>query len=258
MLHARRRSRGFTLVELLVVIGIISLLISMLLPALNKARDAANATQCMGNMRQIGMAVALYTNEYKNKWLPPYRFPEATDYYPATLSGAPYFVQWIPAKYFKEDPRVLFCPSDEDVKNRGVTPRMYSGIRDTNTSFYMNFDLPRAIGAMYPAPYNHPYFNPHTLKGIKQPAQTVIFGENAKGGWSVSARSLRDRFRFDHRRRTSQTICFADGHVDMVTEYDLLPRLQYGETNNYNTWDGRLKQLWFGSPDAKGIPLYTW
>jgi prepilin-type N-terminal cleavage/methylation domain-containing protein len=69
----RRLSRpsGFTLVELLVVIGIIAVLISMLLPALNKARDAANKTACLSNLHQIGIYLQQYQNKFRSR-LPIY------------------------------------------------------------------------------------------------------------------------------------------------------------------------------------------
>jgi len=66
----KRRHLGFTLVELLVVIGIIALLISMLLPALNRARDSARTLQCLSNLRQIQFGLLQYLRD--NKDIIPY------------------------------------------------------------------------------------------------------------------------------------------------------------------------------------------
>ena len=72
------RSRAFTLVELLVVIGIIAILLALLLPSLNKARESARGVACASNLRQIGLGFLMYANENRQRlpfhadWGPPH------------------------------------------------------------------------------------------------------------------------------------------------------------------------------------------
>ena len=81
------RRRGFTLVELLVVIGIIALLISILLPTLNRARASAKIVACLSNMRQLGTVNAMYVNDNKNT-LPEGMYNNKGGYSPRSV-GAP-------------------------------------------------------------------------------------------------------------------------------------------------------------------------
>lgn len=115
LLHA------FTLIELLVVIAVVAILVALLFPVLAHAREQARAASCLSNMKQLGLAIDLYLEDY-DETFPMNRFPDANHPLRGCISapGAPISagmegssVNWkrVIAGYYKEK-QVLLCPSN--------------------------------------------------------------------------------------------------------------------------------------------------
>src|SRR5262245_38256790 len=106
--NARRSRRAMTLIELLVVIAMIGLLISLLIPSLKRSVKLASATICQNNLRQLGVSLQMYTQDY-NGWLPVTKVTEN-----ATASADPVSSSWFAmlVPTYMTDPMLLRCPSD--------------------------------------------------------------------------------------------------------------------------------------------------
>ena len=99
-----QRRGGFTLIEILVVVGIIAILTGLLMPALAKARQQSKTVQCQSNLRQVGQALVMYANKWGG-WLYP----------PGLASNLPREQRW-PVHVFKPpvwNPPVMKCPADD-------------------------------------------------------------------------------------------------------------------------------------------------
>ena len=111
-----RRRRGFTLVELLVVIGIIAMLISILLPALSKAQESARRIACLSNLRQLGAVMRLYAGDYKDACPLGYFNNQKQWNYLAHFNGEGVaFVSQLGLLYEAKllpAPKTFYCPSE--------------------------------------------------------------------------------------------------------------------------------------------------
>ena len=173
------RKKGFTLIELLVVIAIIAILAGMLIPALGSAKQKAQDILCGSQMKQIGMAMISYSNDFED-YLPPSRpsiasFLILNNYAPAPYVRGEFDSTWGVYHTYFEGPSLYICPTALAKSGRLVqTPLIQTNYCMTSTEANNSSVEARAHAATAEAAGSLPAIRSKRLRDIKG---NVIMGE---------------------------------------------------------------------------------
>jgi len=254
-----RGGRGFTSIELLVVVSIIALLISILLPSLSKARQKARTTVCQSNLHQLALAVRYYTSDNRDRL--PYILGTDTDG-DGRYNNAPYYQyhQLFDFWNYLKDLSIFICPSARDensviaLREPGAPPyHSYYTVRKADDRYiqaYRQNWWPDINPTDYPGPlvlplYTEYWFNDWsegavTAFGVPVPAingglvgkipfpnLAVIITDSM---WNVREELLRHDGGLD--------FAFLDGHVEWIAQQKFFdPRGTAGGNRNPKDYD---------------------
>ena len=214
------KRKGFTLIELLVVIAIIAILAAILFPVFQKVRENARATVCLSNMKQIGLALTQYTQDYDEKMFFRANWANSrSGKVPTVPTVNTWWNQLLP--YIKSD-AVFVCPSDGNVTNPVGGPV-------TNTNVDLNGQpMPRSYIACSSA-------ESLAINQIQDPVETMVITEKwgtdytcsptgsscvtdswiepFNGDMGVDATDPTRMFKTGNRHTGRLTCAFFDGHA---------------------------------------------
>jgi prepilin-type N-terminal cleavage/methylation domain-containing protein len=208
-----KKKEAFTLIELLVVIAIIAILAAMLLPVLAKSKETAARIQCLNNVRQIGLATHLYTDDFNSTYPIVYDWPlsggqlGASNSYSANIYGP----SQRPLNAYAPSVNVFCCPRDKGDSLNNINTSCWIGY---GNSYIMQ--LPESsFRIQYVLGPQDSSFPPLRTSRITRTDNKIIVGE-----WPLHAnRLLSDpRTQWHNRgKKRSFNISFADQHSEYFT-----------------------------------------
>lgn len=211
----KKMKKGFTLIELLVVIAIISILAAILFPVFARARENARRASCMSNMKQIGLGMMMYTQDYDET------FPPVFNYYNRTGSPCVWWEDEI--QLYVKSYQLLVCPSDS-TPVQVTANRTGVGTLGYPTSFYTSYAINEGV--------IHPFtsstaFTLSPLASFPVPATTIMAadstGELYGAEWADdpsypgydTGTTYHD---LTKRHLEGANLIFADGHVKWLKQ----------------------------------------
>jgi prepilin-type N-terminal cleavage/methylation domain-containing protein/prepilin-type processing-associated H-X9-DG protein len=234
-MSTRKRARGFTLIELLVVIAIIAILAAILFPVFAQARAAARKASCASNLRQLGIGMGMYVQDYDEK-LPAWGW--GAEYGGGSDPAHDGYGFWHSAIFpYVKNTGIFGCPDDSERWGQDNTSMWWWGIPRNHTNPVFDTTLGTAndnYGTARPSPTPTSYGINESLTGgvslaqIGKPADTVQFSD--------AAQPLTD-FWDDDPSNIAGRAAFAKGRVQ-APETGTNPADYHGPVKNVPlTWD---------------------
>ncbi len=229
------RRKGFTLIELLVVIAIIAILAAILFPVFAKAREKARQTSCLSNLKQIGLGLLMYSQDYDEMWPfmtyydcfnPPGPGLWRPGAFPWHVTIQPYVKNW----------QVLICPSD--AQRACMTKVGSAGSNDYDGMFIARFGYapatPAEAASLWPLSYATNVYlgwsqGHATQASINSPSQCILVGEFGQGayaygtwyfyfGYGASSSYNPSRWASGRRHNDGRNWAFCDGHAKWLKD----------------------------------------